>query len=127
MKERVTKLSDIGTLFNASGELNFVQSLAEYETSMLVWKKNPDKSLALKHIEAVHEIIRDMPESGFSAENIKIQIMPYAEKNGKGDVLWPMRVALSGQDKSPDPFVCTYILGKYETLKRLEIAKEKLS
>ncbi len=36
------------------------------------------------------------------------------KKNGKGNVLWPMRFALTWQDKSPDPFICASILGKEE-------------
>ena len=36
-----------------------------------------------------------------------------------GDVLWPMRVALSGQKNSPGPFEIAAILGREETMKRL--------
>jgi hypothetical protein len=37
-----------------------------------------------------------------------------------------MRFALSGMDKSPDPFVICEILGKEESLKRLRHAYDKL-
>mgnify|MGYP003476064464 CR=1 FL=1 len=49
-----------------------------------------------------------------------------AEKIGKGNILWPMRYALSGKEKSPDPFIISEILGKEETLKRLNFAYELL-
>jgi hypothetical protein len=46
--------------------------------------------------------------------------MPYAEAHGKGNVLWPLRMSLSGQEKSVDPFTICYVLGKEEVLMRLE-------
>ena len=53
------------------------------------------------------------------ASEIKKIIMPYAETVGKGNVLWPLRYALSGQDKSVDPFTICYVLGKDEVNARL--------
>ncbi|HEY0220816.1 MAG TPA: hypothetical protein VGC58_01185 [Candidatus Paceibacterota bacterium] len=46
----------------------------------------------------------------------------YATDKGRGDVLWPLRVALSGKEKSPDPFTLLYILGKEESIKRINKA-----
>jgi glutamyl/glutaminyl-tRNA synthetase len=57
----------------------------------------------------------------FSADEVKNAVWPYAEKIGKGNVLWPMRFALTGKDKSPDPFVSASILGKDESIKRLQM------
>ena len=37
----------------------------------------------------------------------------------RGEMLHPIRFALSGLDKSPDPFTIAEILGKNETLARL--------
>ena len=48
--------------------------------------------------------------------------MQYEEEKGKGDVLWPLRVALSGREKSPDPFTLAAILGEEETLARITVA-----
>jgi hypothetical protein len=53
--------------------------------------------------------------------------MPYADKEGRKEVLWPMRYALSGRDKSPDPFFLAYILGKDETIRRIQSAIALLS
>ena len=53
---------------------------------------------------------------------IKAVLAVYAEENGRGNVLWPLRVSLSGKERSPDPFVIAEILGKKETLKRLQSA-----
>ena len=49
------------------------------------------------------------------------------EAEGKGEVLWPLRVALTGQEKSPDPFVSAAILGREESLRRIDIALKKIA
>jgi len=38
---------------------------------------------------------------------------------GVGDVLWPLRVALTGAATSPPPFVVAAILGRKKTVERL--------
>ena len=48
------------------------------------------------------------------------------ESGNKGLVFWPLRVALSGKDKSPDPIDLALALGKEETLKRIQKAIELL-
>ena len=65
-------------------------------------------------------------EKDFGVEKIKEIILPYANEEGRGDVLWPFRFALSGKEKSIDPFTLSYILGKKETIKRIENAIQKL-
>ncbi|OGI59712.1 glutamate--tRNA ligase [Candidatus Nomurabacteria bacterium RIFCSPHIGHO2_12_FULL_37_29] len=44
----------------------------------------------------------------------------YAEKMGKGNILWPLRVVLSGKDKSPDPFEIMKKIGKKSSLRRIK-------
>src|SRR3989344_5065054 len=48
----------------------------------------------------------------FNREYIKKIIWDVAEKEGRGSVLWPIRYALSGRNKSPDPFQLAEVLGK---------------
>ena len=40
----------------------------------------------------------------------------------RGKLLWPLRVALSGKKASAGPFEIAEILGKKETIKRIEKA-----
>lgn len=75
-------------------------------------------SLHLEKIIGLLSLVKD-----FSSEEVKKAVWPYAEKEGKGNVLWPMRFALTGRDKSPDPFISAAILGKEESLKRLGVAR----
>ena len=54
--------------------------------------------------------------------------MPFADteetkiKGGRGAVLWPLRYALSGKERSPDPFTLLSILGKEESISRIQKA-----
>ncbi|MEK7065921.1 MAG: glutamate--tRNA ligase, partial [Patescibacteria group bacterium] len=57
-------------------------------------------------------------------DTIKRALFPYADKEGRGEVLWPLRYALSGRETSPDPFTITYVIGKEETLRRIQIARD---
>lgn len=73
----------------------------------------------LEPIEALGE--------GSSADAIKEVLMPIAdenpkEKGGRGALLWPLRYALSGAEKSPDPFTLVSILGVEESLMRIKKA-----
>ena len=54
--------------------------------------------------------------------------MKVIEKLGvkNGQVLWPLRVALSNEEYSPGGFEMARILGKEATLKRLKRALDKL-
>lgn len=72
------------------------------------------------------------PIKGFktdvSAETVKNTLMPFANaeeakgKGGRGAVLWPLRYALSGQERSPDPFTLISILGIEESVSRIQKA-----
>ena len=71
-------------------------------------------------------MLSGLGENEFSSAKIKETIWNYAEKEGRGNVLWPMRVALTGLDKSPDPFAVAGVLGKNKTIQRLNYAIEKI-
>jgi len=131
IKEKIIRLSDAPKLFTGEGELSFITSAADYPTEKLLWKKNPDAKKTLEHLVQVRKLIENISgqssNDGFNADQIKSTIWSYVEANGKGDVLWPLRVAVTGQDKSPDPFVSSSLIGKTETLKRIDVAIDKLS
>lgn len=126
-KDRITKLSDIregiGYFFNEP----------KYAKELLLWKptrpssgKKPDINKTKKRLEEVANLLSKLGEDEFNSEKIRETIWDYAEKEGKGDVLWPTRVALTGLDKSPDPFSIAGILGKDKTIKRLRDAIDKI-
>ena len=80
----------------------------ELEADKISWKKETSEN-TLKHLEEAARIIE---EGG--------DLMEYAERVGKGHVLWPVRYALTGAEASPDPFTILEILGKEKSLKRIQ-------
>lgn len=127
IREKINAFGEISTLFAPAGELAFVKESHQFPAELILWKKNPDSVAARKHLSKAAELIGSLSDSEFTADRIKKILWPYAEAEGKGDVLWPMRVALTGQEKSPDPFMCAFILGKEETMKRIDGAVGKLT
>jgi len=119
--ERISKWGDVKDIA-ARGELDFFFKQPEYKKEKLIYKNiSPEKiknnlELAIKGLEKI-------TEENFTKENIKNALITPAEKmESRGELLHPVRFALSGLDKSPDPFIIAEILGKNETLSRLQKA-----
>ncbi len=64
--------------------------------------------------------------TGFTKENLEKILMDLAKKTGVGDLLWPLRIALTGQKFSPGPFEIAEILGKKKCLERIDLACKKI-
>ncbi len=80
------------------------------DPAQIVWKK-ATKEETITHLEEAKRIVESDGD-----------LMVYAERVGKGNVLWPVRYALTGAPASPDPLTILEILGKEKSLKRLENA-----
>ncbi len=111
-KVRLTTLSEITTLAS-SGDLGFYSQAPAPTRELLKTTE------FLPEIIAKLETITDME---FKVDVIKATLWDFATEKGRANVLWPMRVALTGLKQSPDPFFVASILGKAETLKRLKDA-----
>ena len=128
IKDKISTFGEIASLFGPDGELRFMKGAPEYPAEMLLWKKEPDKAAALTHLQECRALIERLSDgagsdaTSFTAEAVKASVWPYAEAHGKGNVLWPLRVALTGQERSPDPFVSAALLGREESLKRIDAA-----
>lgn len=119
LKEKISYFAEIPKVLDT--EFLFMVPIKTYDPVKLAGKSDAPKA----HLKKVIELIT--PLSDFSKEKVKEAIWSYAEEKGRGNVLWPMRYALSGQEKSPDPFIISEILGKEETLKRLTLAHDTIS
>jgi len=121
-KDRIAKFSDI------KEGIGYFLKEPNYDSSLLIWKDS-NKEQTIIYLEELSKKLCDIPDKKFEKENIKSAIWDYAEKEGRGNVLWPLRVALSGLERSPEPFTLADILGKEKTIKRvsraLEIIKSK--
>ncbi len=118
LKEKISYFGQIPEILKT--EFAFLSSVSAYDKVKLAGKSDAPKD----HLKKVIDTLSSLGE--FSKEKIKEGIWAYAEEKGRGNVLWPMRYALSGQDRSPDPFIIAEILGKEESLKRLTSAYEAL-
>lgn len=83
---------------------------------------------AATRLQKAAELLSGASDSSWGdKEALKAVLWSYAEEQGKGAVLWPVRVALSGMEKSPDPFELAWVLGREETLARLAAAAAALA
>lgn len=108
-----------------AGEYDWAFADIHYDKELLKWKNDDNAAAALPRLQQVAQLLEKADFT--SADSIKTAVWPYAEEVGKGEVLWPLRVALSGKERSPDPFTCAYVLGQTESIKRLKTAIEQLS
>lgn len=111
--ERIYTLGDLGKMAEA-GELRYFFTAPEYPKELL-------KTQA--HLGEIIALLEKIPEESFTAESVKATIWNFATEKGRGEVLWPMRIALTGQKQSPDPFTVAGVLGKAETIKRFTHAQ----
>jgi len=119
--ERISKWSDVSDMARA-GELDFFFKAPEIQKEKLIFKNTPSAKIK-NNIELAVKALSEIEENDFSVENIKSSLMLLADNlDSRGEILHPVRFALSGRDKSPDPFLIASILGKNETLSRLQNA-----
>ena len=83
--QREMKLKEVG-------DLPYIKMAPSLDIEKISWK-NVSREDTKTHLEQVKELAGD-----------DAAIMEYAATVGKGNVLWPLRYALSGEEKSPDPF-----------------------
>lgn len=78
------------------------------------------------HLEAAAETLRGAAEDPTWIEDMSQWLAARGEAHGKRDVFHPVRVALSGADRSPDPVTLMRVLGREESLRRIELALTSL-
>ncbi len=100
----------------------------EYDVAMFTNKKsktNPEVSLGVLNmaIDALN-VLETWEEAA-----IHDTLIGLAEKNGlkNGTMLWPVRIALAGKQVTPGGAIeIAYLLGKDESLRRLELGRKKV-
>jgi len=111
-----------------TGELSFFFEAPEVVCEDLIAKEPRERPrITRSAMESLIQAIEGLP-AGASANAVKAGLMPLADaeeakgKGGRGAVLWPLRYALSGQQRSPDPFTLISVLGKDESISRIRKA-----
>ena len=122
LQQRTEVLTDIPE------KVDFFDELPEYDTELFVHKKSKsDKDSSRDVLEKIVPIFEALPM--WDDEHIMGAMVGLAEameaKNAK--VMWPVRIAAAGKAVTPGGAVeICRILGKDETLRRLNTALEKL-
>ncbi len=117
IRERIN-VGDEVTLECTKGEYDFAFTAPAVTAEHIKWKNDATPRETLPRLQKLAEIVSRIPEES-TPEEVKRYIWDYAVEQGKGEVLWPLRVALTGKDKSPDPFTIIHIIGSGEAYKRI--------
>ncbi|MFH1564598.1 MAG: glutamate--tRNA ligase [bacterium] len=116
-KDRITTLDELPEA------ISFLFNLPKYNASALVWKKNTREETSKILLDVV-KVIVETEEHDWNKDIIEQIIRSFITDGGydNGSVLWPLRVSLSGRQKSPKPFEIAEVLGRKESLHRIRYA-----
>ena len=123
LKERVNILSEIEEM------LDFFDELPDYDIELYRNKKmKTDPEIARNSLIEARGFLESI--DSYDHDTIYTGLVDLAQKMGvkNGVLMYPIRVALSGKAFTPGGAIeLSCILGKSETLRRIDIALEKLS
>lgn len=103
----------------------FFFELPDYTPALLVWK-NMQRENVSPMLHLVRDALSGALFDGFTREELSALLEKLTAEHKKGEIFWPLRVALSGLAASPDPVEIMMVLGKEETLRRIDIAIQKI-
>ena len=122
LQQRIEKLTDIPE------KLGFFAKLPEYDIDIYFHKKmKTNAENSLENLKVAKEILSNIDE--WTEENIHNKVFSKIEEMGikNGQMLWPIRTAVTGLPVSPGGAIeVAEILGKEETLRRIEVGIRKL-
>ena len=120
---RLKKLDEIGDL------VAYFFQVPKYDPNLLIWRDMlfKDIIISLKISRGALLKINDEDFTLKNLESILLQEAARAKNKDKGRLLWPLRVTLTGLETSPSPFEILEILGKKESLKRIDAALKNLT
>ena len=124
IRNRLKVLSEIG------GLIKIYFAVSPHDIGMYLSEKmKVDKTMALQALQEGLNILQQIPENDFTQDTVKDALLKKVETLGwkNGQLLWPLRVALSGEQFSPGTFELLGILQKQESLKRISTAIKRLS
>ena len=113
------------TLKEVAEYLGQLRREPKYQPELLIFKKS-DKGKTAVGLDRALEKLSTL--TAWSEEDLNQMLSDAVKDNNlaNGDVFWPVRVALSGQEKSPSPVELLLALGKDESITRIEKATLKL-
>ncbi len=123
LQPRCEKLTDIPE------QLDFIDTLPDYDTDLFVHKKmKTTKELSLDMLKKTLPVIEGLESMEVDAIHDELFSLIKTLDVKNGQVLFPLRVALSGKAFTPGGSVeLCHVLGKEESVLRIKKAIEKLS
>jgi len=122
LQARCEKLSDIPE------KVDFFDALPDYGADLYTNKKSKTNSqVSLEMLQQTAPVLSGLAD--WSQESIHDALVELAEKLGvkNATLMWPLRIAVAGKAVTPGGAVeLCRILGKEETLRRMELGIEKL-
>ena len=117
-------------IFNQVPDMvKFLAELPDYDLSLYTHKKmKTDAVVSKANLELVRPVLEGIAD--WTEQNIHDAVMAAIAEAGlkNGAVLWPLRIAISGQANTPGgAFEIAGLLGKEETLRRLDDGLRRLS
>ena len=110
-------------------QVRFLAELPEYDIAIYTHKKmKTDPEISLKALQMARPALAAIDD--FTEENVKAALMALAQENEMktGQIMWPVRIAISGLASTPGGATeIAYLIGKEETLRRIDLGIEKLS
>lgn len=108
--------------------VSFLAEMPAFDEALYTHKKmKTDPAVALRALKAVGPVLEGVAE--WTEEKLHDAVMEFIPSTGmkNGQVLWPLRIAISGKESTPGgAFEIAYLLGKDETMKRLAASTERL-
>ena len=109
-------------------QVRFLAELPEYDIDIYTHKKmKTDAQISLKALKLARPALAAIDD--FSEENVKAVLMNLAQANEMktGQIMWPVRIAISGLASTPGGATeIAYLIGKEETLRRVDLGIAKL-
>ena len=102
--------------------VSFLAEMPEFDPAIYTHKKmktNPE--IALQALNAVRPMLETIDP--WTEQQLHDKVMEFIPTTGlkNGQMLWPLRIAISGRESTPGgAFEIAYLLGREETLKRLD-------
>jgi glutamyl-tRNA synthetase len=123
LQQRCEKLTDIPE------KIDFFEALPDYGNELYVHKKSKtDETISRQMLEAVLPVLKAL--GSWTQEDIHNILIGLAEKMDikNATLLWPLRIAAAGKAVTPGGAVeICHILGRDETIQRIEIGISKLN
>lgn len=109
-------------------QIAFLAELPEYDTAMHIHKKmKTTPEIALNSLLRAVPVLEDLPEWTYDAIHDALMALAKEMEIKNGQMLWPVRTALSGMQYTPGgAFEIADILGREESLRRLRKGIELL-